>query len=187
MDDIFKREVDGELIHPKDSEYNKIINQINKTQKFVMKLNKNVNYKQKNKIFSKIIGKELSQGFGFLTPIYMDYGKNIQIGTNVFINFGCSFLGRGGITIGNNVLIGPNCNLMTTNHPIDPKNRKATISQKIILEENVWLGANVTVCPGVTIGENSIIAAGSVVTKNVDKNVIVGGVPAKLINVIKDI
>ncbi|AGR41171.1 hypothetical protein STAIW_v1c05460 [Spiroplasma taiwanense CT-1] len=81
-------------------------------------------------MLSKITNKPIPEGFWFLAPIYIDYGKNLILGKNSFINFGCSFLDRGGIEIGDNTLIGPNCNLMTTNHPIDPKERRSTISKK---------------------------------------------------------
>lgn len=117
----------------------------------------------------------------FLTPIHIDFGRNIIIGNNVFINFNCSFLDRGTITIGDNVLIGPNCNIFTTNHPIAPKNRKSTISKAITIKNDVWIGGNVTILPGITINANSIVGAGSVVTKDVPENVIVAGNPAKVI------
>ncbi|WHQ37029.1 sugar O-acetyltransferase [Spiroplasma sp. SV19] len=182
MTDIFTRDKNGELILFTDPEIGKITNEIHKAQKQLHLLNYKTNkLKKKLKLFAKIINKPLPEGFWFLTLIYLDYGKNLELGKNSFINFGCSFLDRGGITIGDNVLIGPNCNIMTTNHPIAVDLRKATISKKITIENNVWLGANVTVTPCVTIGENSIIAAGSVVTKNIPKDVIAGGTPAKII------
>lgn len=186
MKDIFVRDKTGELILFSDPENHKITAEITKTQKLIATLNnKTTNPKKQLQILTKITAKPIPEGFWFLTPIYMDFGKNLKLGKNSFINFGCSFLDRGGIEIGDNVLIGPNCNLMTTNHPVEPHLRRATISKPIKLEPNVWLGANVTVCPGVTIGENSIIAAGSVVTKDIPSNVIAGGIPAKIINKIK--
>lgn len=182
MKDIFERDKNSETIYYNDPQLPKIINKINETQKQLSKLNKkNWPKEKKNKILAKIIEKDIPKDSWFLTPIYMDYGKNLTIGKNSFINFGCTFLDRGGIEIGDNVLIGPNCNILTTNHPLDPKSRQATISKKITIQNNVWLGANVTILPGVTISENAIVAAGSVVTKDVPNNVIVAGVPAKII------
>lgn len=185
MNNIFVRDKNSELVSFSDPDITKITDEIKKTQKKVNILNKTTNSKKQLKIFSQIINKSLPEGFWFLTPLYFDYGKNLSIGKNSFINFGCSFLDRGQIIIGDNVLIGPNCNIMTINHPVDPTLRKATISKKIVIENNVWLGANVTVTPGVTIGENSIIGAGSVVTKDIPKNVIAAGVPAKVLKKIE--
>jgi acetyltransferase-like isoleucine patch superfamily enzyme len=91
---------------------------------------------------------------------------------------------RGGITLEDEVLIGPKVNLITTNHPINPSERRATISNPIVIKKRAWIGAAATIMPGVTIGENSIVAAGAVVTKDVPANTIVGGVPAKVIKTI---
>jgi acetyltransferase-like isoleucine patch superfamily enzyme len=79
------------------------------------------------------------------------------------------------------VLIGPKVNLITTNHPIDPAQRRATISNRIVIKKNAWIGANATILAGVTVGENSVVAAGAVVSKNVPDNTIVGGIPARII------
>lgn len=90
----------------------------------------------------------------------------------------------GGITIEDNVLIGPKVNLITENHPLNPADRKALITKPIIIKKNAWIGAAATILPGVTIGENSIIAAGAVVSKDVPDNVVAGGIPAKIIKTI---
>lgn len=182
MSDIFERDQNGAVVSMDDPEIKQITDIINETQKLLKQINyQDLLEEKKNELFTKILGRELPEGFWFLTPIHIDYGRNLVLGKNSFINFNCSLLDRGGITIGDNVLIGPNCNIFTTNHPIDPKNRRATVSKPIVIKDNVWLGGNVTVLPGVTIGENSIVAAGAVVTKDVPANVIVGGTPAKVI------
>ena len=118
------------------------------------------------------------------TPIYINYGKNLKIGKNVFINFDCTFLDLGGITIEDDVLIGPKVSLITENHPLNPEQRKGLICNPILIKKNAWIGANATILPGVTIGENAIVAAGAVVSKNVPDNAIVGGIPAKMIKTI---
>ena len=118
-------------------------------------------------------------------PFYTDCGRNIHIGKNVFINAGCKFQDQGGIFIEDGVLIGHNAVLATINHMEDPEKRANMIFQPIHIEKNVWLGANVTVLPGVTIGEGSVIAAGAVVTKDVPANMIAAGVPAKVIRKVK--
>ena len=93
----------------------------------------------------------------------------------------CTFMDRGGITIGDDVFIAPKCNLTTINHDFNPYNRQATFCKPITIGNRVWMGIGITICPGVSIGDNSIIAAGSVVTKDVPLYTIVGGVPAKII------
>jgi acetyltransferase-like isoleucine patch superfamily enzyme len=97
----------------------------------------------------------------------------------VFVNHGCSFLDLGGITIEDDVLIGPQVKLVTENHPVDPANRKSLDLKSIVIQKNAWIGAGAVILLGVTIGENSIVAAGAVVTQDVPSNTIVGGIPAK--------
>lgn len=135
-------------------------------------------------LFSELIGKPVDQSFGLFPPFYTDCGKNITVGKNVFINSGCHFQDQGGITIGDGVLIGHNVLLATLNHDFSPKKRSTLHPAPIVIGENVWIGSNATVVPGVTIGNGSIIAAGAVVTKNVPENVVAGGVPAKIIKIL---
>lgn len=118
-------------------------------------------------------------------PFYTNFGRHIRIGKNVFINHACTFLDLGGITIEDDVQIGPKVNLITENHPLDPSKRKSLDLKSILVKRNVWLGAAATILAGVTIGENSVIAAGAVVNKDVPANTIVGGVPAKIIRTIE--
>lgn len=136
-------------------------------------------------LFSLLIGKPVDQTFGMFPPFYTDCGKNIRVGKNVFINSGCRFQDQGGITIGDGVLIGHNVVLATLNHDTDPRKRSTMHPAPIVICKNVWIGANATVVPGVTLGEGAIVAAGAVVTKDVPPNVIVGGVPAKFIKKIE--
>ena len=132
-------------------------------------------------LFSELIGKPVDASFGMFPPFYTDCGKNITVGKNVFINTGCRFQDQGGIRIGDHVLIGHNVVLATLNHDFAPYNRATMHPAPIHIEDRVWIGANATVVPGVIIGENSIVAAGAVVTKDVPPNTIVGGVPAKVL------
>lgn len=136
-------------------------------------------------LFSLLIGKPVDKTFAMFPPFYTDCGKNISVGKNVFINSGCRFQDQGGITIGDGALIGHNVVLATLNHDIDPRKRSTMHPAPIVIGKNVWIGANATVVPGVTIGDGAVIAAGAVVTKDVPANVIVGGVPAKIIKKIE--
>jgi acetyltransferase-like isoleucine patch superfamily enzyme len=136
-------------------------------------------------LFSLLIGKQVDKTFAMFPPFYTDCGKNISVGKNVFINSGCCFQDQGGITIGDGVLIGHKVVLATLNHDIDPRKRSTMYPASIVIGKNVWIGANATVVPGVTIGDGAVIAAGAVVTKDVPANVIVGGIPAKIIKQIE--
>lgn len=137
------------------------------------------------KLFSKLIGKEVDNVV-VSPPFYTDFGKNINVGKGVFINSGCCFQDQGGITIGDRSLIGHQVVLATLNHNQDPMNREDMIPAPINIGKNVWIGSKATILSGVTIGDNAIIAAGAVVNKDVPKNAIVGGVPAKIIKMIKE-
>jgi len=133
------------------------------------------------KKLSEILGSPIDESTGIFAPFYINFGKHTTIGKNVFINHACSFLDLGGITIEDDVLIGPKVNLITENHPTDPSKRKSLLCKPIVIKRNAWIGAAATILPGVTIGENAIVAAGSVVTKNVPGNTCVAGVPAKFV------
>jgi acetyltransferase-like isoleucine patch superfamily enzyme len=133
-------------------------------------------------IFSNLIGCTVDDSFSLIPPFYATGGENTRIGCRVFINQNCTMYDLGGIDIADDVMIGPNVSLITSSHPIEPSRRRdGVIAKPIQIERNVWLAAGVTVVGGVTIGENSVVAAGSVVTKDVPPNSLVGGNPAKLI------
>ena len=116
---------------------------------------------------------------------YTDFGKNITIGEDVFINACCHFQDHGGITIGDGCQIGHNVVFATLNHGLLPEERKSTQPAPIVLGKNVWVGSNATILQGVSIGNNAIVAAGAVVTKDVPSDAVVGGVPAKFIKTIR--
>ncbi len=137
-------------------------------------------------LFAELTNTEINETLGLIPPFNTDFGKNIHVGKNVFINSGCKMQDQGGIFIGDDVLIGHNACLLTLNHEFDPAHRQDMNPSAIHIGSNAWLGSNVTVLPGVTIGENSIVAAGAVVTKDVPNNTIVAGVPAKIIRKISD-
>lgn len=138
-------------------------------------------------LFSELIGKKVDDSFMLIPPFYTAYGVDIRVGRNVFVNQNCTFYDLGGLDIADDVMIGPNVSIITTGHPIAPSQRHAAVVAKpIVIERNVWIAAGATLIGGVTVGENSVVAAGSVVTKDVPPNTLVGGNPARLIRSIAD-
>jgi acetyltransferase-like isoleucine patch superfamily enzyme len=178
--DIFERLLTGETILPNDSQISRLREEAFAVKALLNKMNNAVNPEEITQILSRILDKEL-QDVAIFTPLYINCGKHITIGKNVFINFDCTFLALGGITIEDDVLIGPKVSLITENHPLNPEERKGLIGKPILIKKKAWIGANATILPGVTIGENAVVAAGAVVSKDVPDNTIVGGIPAKFI------
>lgn len=142
----------------------------------------NCNYHTHDEIvalMTELTGREVHESFNLFPPFNTDCGKNIHIGKRVFINAGCKFQDQGGIFIGDDVLVGHNCVIATLNHVEDPEHRGDLIPEPVRIGDKVWIGANVTILPGVSIGEGAILAAGAVVTKDVKPCMVVGGIPAK--------
>ena len=138
-------------------------------------------------LFSDLIGKKVDDSFLLIPPFYTTGGVDIRIGSNVFVNQNCTFYDLGGLDIADDVMIGPNVSIITTGHPLEPSQRRvATIGKPIVIEKSVWIAAGATIIGGVTVGENSVVAAGSIVTKDVPPNTLVGGNPAKVIRSIGD-
>ena len=138
-------------------------------------------------LFSELIGKKVDDTFSLIPPFYTTGGADITVGRNVFVNQNCTFYDLGGLDIADDVMIGPNVSLITSGHPIEPSQRRAAVVAKpIAIERNVWIAAGVTIIGGVTVGENSVVAAGSVVTRDVPPNTLVGGNPARIIRSIED-
>lgn len=119
-------------------------------------------------------------------PFYFCYGHNIEIGEECYLNMGCSFIDDAKITIGNNVAFGPGVTIATVGHPIHPDYRRLMYGSPVTIENNCWIGANTTICPGVTIGKNSVVGAGSIVTKDIPENSVAVGNPCKVIRKINE-
>lgn len=132
-------------------------------------------------LLSELFGYRVPESLRVFPPFYTDFGRNITVGRDVFINAGCHFQDHGGVTIGDGCQIGHNVVFATLNHGLSPEDRQNTYPAPIVLGRNVWVGSNATILQGVTIGDNAVIAAGAVVTKDVEPATIVGGVPAKVI------
>ena len=137
-------------------------------------------------IMGRLIGKQVDRSFRMFPPFYTDFGKNITIGKDVFINSGCHFQDQGGIEIGDGALIGHNVVLATINHDLNPKENRKNHYAAIKIGAHVWIGSNATILPGVTIGDYAVVAAGAVVTRDVPAMTVVGGVPARVLKTIQE-
>jgi acetyltransferase-like isoleucine patch superfamily enzyme len=182
---LFDRMRAGELFRPDEPEYSKVLEIVNRTIKLSAELNASTSVDHVRQYLSNIIGVEIDNSTTIFPPFYTNFGRFIQIGKYVFINHDCSFLDMGGITLEDQVQIGPKVSLITENHPLDPADRKALKANPIVVKKNAWVGAGAIILPGVTIGENAVVAAGAVVSKNVEANTVVGGIPAKLLKTIE--
>src|SRR5579863_5210024 len=138
-------------------------------------------------LFSELIGQKVDESFLLIPPFYTAGGDEIRVGRNVFVNQNCTFYDLGGLDIADDVMIGPNVSIITAGHPLEPSlRRNVTVGKPIVIEKNVWIAAGATIIGGVTVGENSVVAAGSIVTRDVPPNTLVGGNPARVIRSIGD-
>lgn len=179
---IFDKEANGEYVSVDEPDYYKIRDLIDEARLITSQLNSTPYDEVKVRdLFNQLFGYELDETVEIWQPFYTDYGKKTKFGKHVFVNHDYTFMDRGGITIGNNTKIGPKVSLITENHHTNPNKRRFLKSEPIVIGENVWIGASATILANTHIGDNSIIAAGAVVTKDVPANRIVAGVPAKVV------
>lgn len=134
--------------------------------------------KEYDELVHKLFG-EFGEGSRLMVPTSVVRGNNVKIGKNVVIQTNSLFMSAGGITIEDDVLVAANAQLISNNH--DPEEHQILTCKPVVLKRNCWIGAGATILPGVTVGENAIVGAGAVVTKDVEPNTVVGGIPAKLI------
>ena len=132
-------------------------------------------------LFAELTGQPVNRHITLIPPFYTDCGKNIHVGKFVFFNAGCTMQDQGGVYIGDGVLLGHHTTIVTLNHGIHPNERHNLHPAPVVIGNNVWIGSNATILPGVTIGDNAVVAAGAVVTKDVPTNTVVAGVPAKIV------
>lgn len=135
-------------------------------------------------LMSRLVGYKVDDGFRLFPPIYTDFGKNIKIGKDVFVNSGCCFQDQGGVTLGDGCLVGHNVVFATLDHDKRPGRRGDMTAAPIVVGKDVWIGAHATILKGVTIGDGAIVAAGAVVTRDVPPNTIAAGVPARVVKTI---
>ncbi|MEH3034417.1 MAG: DapH/DapD/GlmU-related protein [Aeromicrobium erythreum] len=133
-------------------------------------------------VWSELTGRPVDDTLHLVPPVYSDHGLAIRLGRNVFVNQGCRLDDIGGIEIGDDVMLGPGVHLVSAGHPVDPERRRREVtSAPIRIGRNVWIGARATVLQGVTIGDDAVVAAGAVVTRDVAARTLVAGVPARLV------
>lgn len=172
----------GELIRKQDAGYNEFTTAVAKAIRLCVEMNANAtDTNLVRQRLSEIIGTQIDESTTIFPPFYTNFGRFISLGKNVFINHACSFLDIGGIIIEDDVQIGPRVNIISENHPLDPSDRKALIPEPVVIRRNAWIGAGATILPGITIGENAIVAAGAVVSRNAPANTVVAGTPAKVV------
>jgi len=137
---------------------------------------------ERRRLLGELLG-GLGEDVDIRPPVFFDYGHQTTVGDRTFINAGVTILDVGRVTIGAEVQIGPGVQLLTPTHPLDPARRRAgwEAQKPIVIEDGVWLGGGVIVCPGVTIGENSVIGAGAVVTRDVPAGVVAVGNPCRVL------
>ena len=186
MNDIIERMRRGERITETDSDFPRLCGEIENTRRLVGKLN--MGYHSPDEVralLERIWGQSLDASVRMFPPFYTAFGKTTRVGKEVFINFCCTFLDQGGITIEDGVFIGPEAKILTEGHPEQPALRHTLQTEPVVIRRKAWIGAGAIILPGVTVGENAIVAAGAVVTKDVPNNAIVAGVPAKVLRNIK--
>ena len=182
MGKLLIEQIQGKEIEKDSKIYEKIHHVKGENERLVMELN--TGYKTQEEVhhyLECITGTPIDSTTHVSLPFFTDFGKHITLGKRVFINQQVMFVDLGGITIEDDVLIGPMTRLITVNHIQEFEKRRGLIVKPVLLKKNAWIGANVTILPGVTIGENSIVAADSTVTKDVEPNVVVAGSPAKIV------
>lgn len=144
-------------------------------------------YEERRTLIRKLFGLT-GRNFVIEQPLFCDYGYNIEIGENFFMNFNCTILDCAKVSFGDNVLIGPDCGFYTANHPIDVATRNTGLEYALPIRvgNNVWIGGGTRIMPGATIGDNCVIGGGSVVTKSIPAGVVAAGNPCRIIRKLTD-
>lgn len=176
----------GERITETDPDFPELCEEVEQTRRLVGELNAGYHTPDEVRaLLERIWGGPLDGSVRMFPPFYTAFGKLTRVGREVFVNFGCTFLDQGGIVIEDGVFIGPGVTIATEHHPEEPTLRHNLLVKPVTIRRRAWLGAGAIVLPGVTVGENAIVAAGAVVTKDVPDNVIVAGTPARILREIE--
>lgn len=179
--DIYERSLAGEPVGLDDPQWPEMAELIDRAHRIGAELNTGYRGPEEARELLRRMGIKIPATSRICPPFYTDFGRFTELGEHVFVNQACVFMDRGGIFVGDHTKIGPRVNLVTENHGLDPAERTLLTSKPIWIGRNVWIGAAATVLPGVTVGDNAVIAAGAVVTRDVPENTIVAGVSAKII------
>lgn len=186
MESVLKKALAGEVIDFQAPEYEVVPKIANENSRILAELNGQYHSDATIvKLMSQITRQNISATNTIMPPFNTDFGAHIYLGKDVFINRNAMFVDLGGIYIGDQALIGPNVTLVSVNHMENPESRRNLKCAAVRIGKGAWLGANVTVLPGVTIGNHAIIGAGAIVTKDVPANMVAVGTPAKVIRKIK--
>lgn len=182
VQNVLSENINNRIISMTEDVFKEIDEIVETNTKLLIKLNNFYqNHDEANELLSEITGQHIDQSVTVNLPFYTDFGRHIQFGKHVFLNSNVMLTDLGGITLEDHVLIGPRANLLSVNHPTDPSNRRSIIVKPIVIKRNAWIGGAATILPGVTVGENAIVGANAVVTKDVPANTIVAGNPAKFV------
>lgn len=181
MRNIFDRLQSGEAVPFNDPDYSRIHEAASRTTKLLIEFNAMASVERTRQLWGEISGSPLDASSMIQVPLFINIGLFTRIGKNVYINHACSFLDMGTITIDDEVLIGPKVNILTEGHPLNPAERKTLLVKPVTIKRNAWIGAGATILPGVTVGENAVVAAGALVNSDVPANTVVAGIPAKVI------
>ena len=181
--DIFEKLRSGEAVDKLPAEYQPAIEEMARCSHLCHQINlAEPDYATLRPLFTELLRGSYPDSSAITPPVQIDYGCQVKIGEHIFFNHSLTMMAAGGITIDDGAFIGPECAIVTTNH--DFANRNVLECKGVHICRKAWLGVRVTVCPGVTIGENAVVAAGAVVTKDVPANTVVAGVPAKVIKML---
>lgn len=188
MNDIIERMRSGKRITETDADFPRLCEEVENTRRLVGELNTGYHSPDEVRaLLERIWGQPLDTSVRMFPPFYTAFGKTTRVGKEVFINFGCTFLDQGGITIEDGVFIGPEAKILSEGHPEQPALRHTLQTEPVVIRRKAWIGAGAIILPGVTVGENAIIAAGAIMTKDVPDNTIAAGVPAKILRNIKNV
>ena len=181
--DIFEKLKSGEPVDMHSEEYRPVVAELHRTYKALHHLNHAEPLTEEfDEALKELFDGNVPAGLGLFAPVQIDFPKQMTFGNHVFLNHSFTAMSIGGIEIGDNVQIGPHVTIVTDNHDFD--NRYILKCRTVRIGKNAWIGAGASIMPGVTIGENAVVAGGAVVTKDVPANAIVGGNPARVIKML---